>query len=105
MSLAAQLVATNINAKAVNDRGREQTRLSRSSQFVISFTIARNITSEPGERTIFVRILTPDGNVLSKSPGNKFPYENSEIIYSMKRIVSMEAKKFLLQCTGISKNF
>lgn len=87
VSLAAQLVATNINAKAVNDRGREQTRLSRSSQFVISFTIARNITSEPGERTIFVRILTPDGNVLSKSPGNKFPYENSEIIYSMKRIV------------------
>lgn len=87
VSLAAQLVATNINAKAVNDRGREQTRLSRSSQFVISFTIARNITSEPGERTIFVRILTPDGNVLSKSPGNKFPYENSEITYSMKRIV------------------
>ena len=29
VSLAAQLVATNINAVAVNDRGREQKRLSR----------------------------------------------------------------------------
>lgn len=87
VSLAAQLVATNINAKAVNDRGREQSRLSRSTQFVVSFTVTRNITAEPGERTIYIRIMTPDGNVLSKSSDNKFTYENSDILYSMKRIV------------------
>ncbi|WP_298646787.1 hypothetical protein [uncultured Proteiniphilum sp.] len=87
VSLAAQLVATNIGAKAVNDRGREQSRLSRSAQFVVSFTLARNITAEPGERTIYIRIMTPDGSVLSKSPSNTFPYENGEILYSMKRIV------------------
>lgn len=87
VSLAAQLVATNIGAKAVNDRGREQSRLSRSTQFVVSFTVARNITAEPGERTIYVRLMTPDGSVLSKSPSNTFPYENSNILYSMRRIV------------------
>ena len=87
VSLAAQLVATNINAKAVNDRGREQSRLSRSTQFVVSFTVTRNITAEPGERTIYIRIMTPDGNVLSKSSDNRFTYENSDIIYSMRRVV------------------
>lgn len=87
VSLAAQLVATNINAKAVNDKGREQSRLSRSSQFVVSFTVARNITAEPGERIIFIRIMTPDGNILSKSADNRFTYENSDILYSMRRIV------------------
>lgn len=87
VSLAAQLVATNINAKAVNDRGREQSRLSRSTQFVVSFTVTRNITAEPGERTIYIRIMTPDGNVLSKSSDNKFTYENSDILYSMRRVV------------------
>ena len=87
MSLAAQLVATNIAVKAVNNRGREQSRLSRSSQFVVSFTIARNITTEPGERSIFVRLMTPDGTVLSKSPTHTFPYENRDILYSMHRIV------------------
>lgn len=87
VSLAAQLVATNINSKAVNDRGREQSKLSRSTQFVVSFTIARNITTEPGERTIYVRLMTPDGNVLSKSANNTFTYENSKILYSMRRIV------------------
>ena len=75
VSLAAQLVATNINSKAVNDRGREQSRLSRSTQFVVSFTVTRNITAEPGESTIYIRIMTPDGNVLSKNPNNLFTYE------------------------------
>jgi hypothetical protein len=87
VSLAAQLVATNISAKAVNDRGREQTRLSRSTQFVISFTVARNITAEPGERTIYARLMGPDGSLLSKSASNTFPYENRDIQYSIRRTV------------------
>ncbi len=87
VSLAAQLVATNIGAKAVNDRGKEQTRLSKSTQIVVTFTIARNITTEPGEREVFVRIMSPDGGVLSKNPSHTFPYENGNIRYSMKRIV------------------
>lgn len=87
VSLAAQLVATNISVKAVNDRGREQSRLSRSSQFVVSFIIARNITTEPGERTLYVRIMAPDGSLLSKSQTHTFHYENRDILYSMRRIV------------------
>ena len=87
VTLAAQLVATNISVKAVNDRGREQSRLSKSTRFVVSFTIARNITAEPGERYIYVRIMAPDGSVLSKSASHTFPFENGEISYSMKRLV------------------
>lgn len=87
VSLAAQLVATNISVKAVNDRGKEQSRLSKSAQFIVSFTLARNITAEPGERTIYIRLMTPDGSILSKSQSNTFSYENRDILYSMKRIV------------------
>ena len=71
----------------MNERGRDQKRLSRSSRFVVTFTIARNITAEPGERTLYVRIMTPDGNVLAKSAANTFAYENAKIEYSMKRTV------------------
>lgn len=87
VTLASRLDATGITVKAVNDRGREQKRLSRSSQFVVSFLLAKNITAEPGERTIYVRIMTPDGGVLTKNPGSTFPYENGNLQYSMKRIV------------------
>ena len=87
VSLAAKLDATNINVKAVNERGKEQKRLSRSTRFVISFTIAKNITAEPGERIIYVRIMTPDGNVLTKNPEDAFPFENGQLQYSIKRII------------------
>ena len=87
VSLAAKLVATNVSMKAVNSRGKTQKRLSRSEQFIISFTISRNITAEPGERIIYARIMKPDGSVLTKNPGNVFPYENKDIAFSSMRIV------------------
>lgn len=87
VTLAAKLVATNVSIKAVNSRGRDQKRLSRSEQFIISFTISRNITAEPGERIIYARIMQPDGSVLTKNTGNVFPYENKDIAFSSMRIV------------------
>lgn len=87
VSLAAKLDATNISVKAVNDRGKTQKRLSRSTQLVVSFTIAKNITAQPGDKTIYVRIMAPDGTVLTKNQGNTFPYENGNLQYSMKRVV------------------
>ena len=87
VSLAAKLVATNVSIKAVNTRGKTQKRLSRSEQFVISFTISRNITAEPGERIIYARIMQPDGSVLTKNTNNVFPFENKDIAFSSMRIV------------------
>ena len=87
VSLAAKLVATNVSIKAVNSRGKTQKRLSRSEQFLISFTVSRNITAEPGERMIYARIMQPDGSVLTKNPGNVFPFENKDIAFSSMRIV------------------
>jgi uncharacterized membrane protein len=86
VSLAAKLVATNVSIKAVDARGRTQKRLRKSEQFLISFTISRNITAEPGERTIYARIMQPDGSVLTKNPNYRFPFENKEIAYSSMRI-------------------
>lgn len=86
VSLASKLDATGINIKAINDRGKDQKRLSRSSQFVLSFLITKNITAQPGERIIYARIMTPDGGVLSKG-NDTFKYENGNLKYSMKRII------------------
>lgn len=87
VSMAAKLDATGITVAATNSKGKVQKRIKRIEQLVVSFTITKNITAEPGERTIFVRILKPDDDVLVKSRANVFKYENKEINYSMKRIV------------------
>lgn len=87
VSLAAKLDATNVNVSATNSKGKVQKKIKKVEQLIVSFTITKNITAEPGERVIFVRIMKPDADVLVKSRANVFQYENKEINYSMKRVV------------------
>jgi len=87
VTLAAKLDATAVRVSATNKKGKEQKKIKNVEQLVVSFLITKNITAQPGERTIFVRIMKPDDDVLIKNRGNTFPYENKEIQYSMKRII------------------
>jgi len=87
VTLAAKLDATGVSVSPVNKKGKVQKKISKTEQLVVNFTITKNITAEPGERTIYVRIMKPDDDVLVKSRSNVFEYENKEINYSMKRII------------------
>lgn len=84
---AAKLDATGISVAATNSKGKVQKKISKAEQLVVNFTISKNITAEPGERIIYVRIMKPDDDVLVKSRSNTFAYENRDINYSMKRSV------------------
>ncbi len=84
---AAKLDATAINVQATNLKGKVQKKIKKVEQFIVSFTITKNITAEPGERTIYVRIMKPDDDVLVKNRANTFPYENGNIQYSIKRVI------------------
>ncbi len=87
VTLASKLDATNVSVLPVNKKGKVQKKINKIEQLVVSFTIAKNITAEPGERTIYVRIMKPDDDVLVKSRMNVFTYENKEINYSIKRLL------------------
>ncbi|MDH6309268.1 myosin heavy subunit [Dysgonomonas sp. PFB1-18] len=87
VTLAAKLDATNISVQATNSKGKVQKKISKVEQLIINFAITKNITAEPGERTIYVRIMKPDNDVLTKSRTNTFAFENRDINYSIKRIV------------------
>lgn len=87
VTLAAKLDATNISVAATNSKGKVQKKISKAEQLVVNFLITKNITAEPGERIIYVRIMKPDDDVLTKSRANSFKYENRDINYSMKRII------------------
>jgi len=87
VSLASKLDATGISVSATNAKGKVQKKIKKVEQLIVSFTLTKNITAQPGERVIYVRIMKPDDDVLVKSRANVFPYENKEINYSMKRVV------------------
>lgn len=81
VAIASQLNATSISASAKNKKGKETDKISKAKKFVISFNIARNVTTQTGMRTIYVRIGTPTGTVLTN--GGTFQYENRDLQYSI----------------------
>ena len=93
VTLASRLDATDISVTPVNARGKAQKRIKRMQQFVVNFKIAKNITAPVGEKTIYVRILKPDDDVLVKNRSSLFSFEGKEINYSMKKIIEYEGEE------------
>ncbi|MBD8388301.1 hypothetical protein [Dysgonomonas sp. BGC7] len=87
VTLASKLDATGISVQATNSKGKVQKKISKIEQLIVNFTVTKNITAQPGERTIYIRIMKPDNDVLSKSRTNVFAYENRDINYSMRKII------------------
>lgn len=93
VTMASQLDATNIFIKPVNKRGKDEKKVSKVTQLNISFTITKNITAPTGEKSIYLRIAKPDDDVLVKSAGNVFAYENKEIAYSIRKDIEYSGEE------------
>ena len=87
VTLASQLDATGISVTPLNKRGREAKRTKDTEKLQISFSIAKNITAKTGDRTLYVRILKPDNDVLTRDASDTFSYENRQLTYSIKKYI------------------
>ena len=76
VSLASQLDATDVKVSLLRKNGRETDKIKKAKQIKVSFTIAKNITSSTGNKTVYIRLLQPDLESLKKSDSNIFTYEN-----------------------------
>lgn len=85
VAIAAQLDATNISMIAKNKRGKATNNLKKCKTLQVNFNISKNVTASNGMRTIYVRVSTPTGTVLSQ--GGTFSYENKNLQYSMKKTI------------------
>lgn len=91
VAIASQLNATGISAMAHNKRGKDTDKIRKAKKFVISFTLARNVTTETGMRSIYVRITTPTGSILTN--GGTFQYENRDLQYSILKEVEYNGEE------------
>ncbi|MBO4550570.1 MAG: hypothetical protein J5733_07545 [Bacteroidaceae bacterium] len=83
VAIASQLDATGIYAEGRNKKGKAAKKIKDVKKFVIGFNIARNVTTSTGVRSLYVRITTPTGDVLTK--GGTFAYENRQLEYSIRK--------------------
>ena len=85
VAIAAQLDATNISLQLLNKRGKDAKKLKDCTQMKTSFVITKNVTASSGNRTVYVRIQNPGGNVLGG--GGTFAYENRQLECSAKKTI------------------
>lgn len=85
VAIAAQLDATGISMTLKNKRGKATNRIKRCKSIQVNFSIAKNVTAASGNKTVYVRITTPTGTVLSG--GGSFAYENRSLPYSMRKVI------------------
>ena len=85
VAIAAQLDATNISLQLLNKRGKDAKKLKDCTQMKTSFVITKNVTASNGNRTVYVRIQNPGGNVLGG--GGTFAYENRQLECSAKKTI------------------
>lgn len=85
MTLAEKLNVTGLSIQALNKKGKEEKKVSKAKQLMVRFTIPQNNSTPVGEKTIFLRIVSPSGQLLGGS--GSFPFEGSSVPYTAKKVV------------------
>ena len=91
VAIAAQLDATGISLVAKNKRGKSTDQIEKATTLQVSFNITRNVTAASGVKDIYVRIMSPTGNLLNGA--GSFSYENRTLQYSMNRSVEYNGEE------------
>ena len=80
---ASMLEITNFQMITLNKRDRKTSFYNQIQKLQFDYTVGRNITSQPGMKTVYLRITRPDGEIMQKSPDDTFAFENKHIAYSV----------------------
>lgn len=84
--------ARDITLRAVSKRGKDVSRARTAEQLVTTFVLAANELAIPGDRTTYVRIISPDGYDLAESQTALFDFEGGQIPYSASRVVDYQGE-------------
>jgi cell division protein FtsL len=93
VAMAAKLDAVNIQASLLTAKGKAAKGIGKAAQLMLSFIVSKNITAAVGEQTIYVRLMKPDDDILTKPNSGRFMFENKEITYSMKKTVEYDGEE------------
>lgn len=91
VAMGSVLTAYKIAFEGV--RGKKEktnTKAKRIEKLRSCFTLSENPITEKGAKTLYVRIVGPDGKVLTKGRGDEFDFEGSSMTYSTSKEVNYD---------------
>ena len=94
VTIASQLEATAISVNLQNERGRNTKSVRKLVIIKVDYTIAKNNTAEVGNKTIYMRVTTPDDMVLQKQASDVFNFDDSQIAFSARKSFEYTGEEF-----------
>lgn len=91
MTLAERLNVTGLTLTALNKKGKVEKKVSKATQLKASFTIPQNNSTPVGEKTIYMRIISPSGQLLGQ--GGTFPFEGGQVEYTSRKTIEYEGEE------------
>ena len=88
--IGAVIRASGIRMVALNDRNKEVKRIKQAARLRVDFELTANELAEPGEKSIYICITSPDGYVLSPANMILFRFEGEDIAASAMRKVDYD---------------
>ena len=85
MTLAEKLNVTGLTLTALNKKGKNEKKVQKATQLRVTFTIPQNNSTPVGEKTIYLRIVSPSGQLLGGA--GTFPFEGAQLQCSAKKVV------------------
>jgi len=77
MTLAEKLNVTGVNLTPLNKKGKKEKNVTKARQLMVTFTIPQNNSTPVGEKTIWLRITNPEGDLLPG--GGSFTFEDATL--------------------------
>ena len=95
VTLASAMRALDVQVRSLTESGRERQggvyRASRTDRIKVLFTLAANPLATKNTKDIYLRVLDPNGSVLSDDRiGGTLSYEGNAIGYSMRQPVAFD---------------
>ena len=90
VKVGSVLRARDISLSALNDRSKPVSRIKNASRLRVDFVLSANELAMPGNKAIYLRIISPDGYVLTTEAMPSFEFEGERLTYSAMREVDYQ---------------
>ncbi len=91
MTLAEKLNVTGVNLIPLNKKGKKEKNVTKARQLEVTFTIPQNNSTPVGEKTIYLRITSPEGDLLGNA--GSFSFEGASLQATARKTIEYQGEE------------
>lgn len=84
-ALAQKLNVSDINLTSLKKNGKKEKNIKKAKQLEVAFTVPQNNSTPVGEKTIYLRIINPEGDLLGNA--GTFDFEDTQVQCTAKKVI------------------